>query len=115
MELYTDGKSRSLVVKIVGELDDHVAYSVKGSVDEALERTGAVNLIFDFSRLGFMDSSGIGMIMGRYRTVNALGGKIAVMGASENILKIIAMSGLGDIVLTAETFDDAREELMRDE
>ena len=45
-----------------------------------------------------MDSAGIGMIMGRYRRINAIGGKIYIIGANEDVKRIIGISGLGNIV-----------------
>ena len=55
MELYIVGKYKALVVKIAGELDHHIAAGVREVIDRELQRTGAVNLEFDFGRLGFMD------------------------------------------------------------
>ena len=68
---YTSAKS-ALVVKIEGELDQHSAVELRRSLDERIS-LGCDNLVFDLGRLEFMDSSGIGVIIGRYKNVTALG------------------------------------------
>ncbi len=110
MELYIAGKYKTLVAKIAGELDHHIAAGVRESIDRELQRTGAVNLAFDFSRLSFMDSSGIGVIMGRYKIVTALGGKIIVAGASETVERIINMSGINDLVIMTQNLEETVKE-----
>ena len=66
MELMLMGRYRLLIIKIFGELDQHKASSVRENADRELGRTGAVNVAFNFENVTFMDSSGIGVIMGRY-------------------------------------------------
>lgn len=73
---YTSAKS-ALVVKIEGELDQHSAVELRRSLDERIS-LGCDNLVFDLGRLEFMDSSGIGVIIGRYKNVTALGGRAAI-------------------------------------
>lgn len=114
MELYIAGKYKALVVKIAGELDHHIAAGVREVIDRELQRTGAVNLAFDFGRLGFMDSSGIGVIMGRYKIVSALGGKIVIAGASKAVERIINMSGINELVIMADTLEEGLEEAAAD-
>lgn len=114
MELYIAGKYKTLVAKITGELDHHIAAGVRESIDRELQRTGAVNLAFDFSRVSFMDSSGIGVIMGRYKIVTALGGKVIVAGASESVERIINMSGINELVIMAKNLEEAVKEVAAD-
>lgn len=114
MKLYIAGKHKALVVKIVGDLDDHEAENIREIIDNELQKTGAINLVFDLSRTSFMDSSGLGMIMGRYRTVKALGGKIAVAGASETVERIIKMSRVSDLVIMTQTLEEGLEEVSDD-
>ncbi|MCD8181222.1 MAG: anti-sigma factor antagonist [Firmicutes bacterium] len=110
MELLLSGKYKTLIVKIYGELDDRAAGDVKERVDRELARTGAVNVAFDFGAATFMDSSGIGVIIGRYRVTRALGGRVIIYGASDTIKRIIAMSGIGDIVIIADSLEDGIKE-----
>lgn len=114
MELYIAGKYKALIAKIAGELDHHIAAGVREGIDRELQRTGAVNLAFDFSHVSFMDSSGIGVIMGRYKIVTALGGKIIVAGASEAVERIINMSGINELVIMAKNVEEGLKEVAVD-
>ena len=105
MEISIAGKYRTLVVKLSGDLDHHSAGKLREKIDRELERTGAVNVAFDFGRVSFMDSSGIGLIMGRYKVVHALGGKIVIYGLSENVRRIIEISGIDKLVTTAKNLE----------
>lgn len=105
MEISIAGKYRTLVVKLSGDLDHHSAGKLREKIDRELERTGAVNVAFDFGRVSFMDSSGIGLIMGRYKVVHALGGKIVIYGLSENVRRIIEMSGIDKLATTAKNLE----------
>jgi stage II sporulation protein AA (anti-sigma F factor antagonist) len=115
MELYIIGKYKALIVKIAGELDHHAAAGMREAIDRELQRTGAINLVFDFSRVRFMDSSGIGMIIGRYKIVKSLGGKVVIAGASENTERIIKMSGVTDLLIIAETVEAGLEEVAQND
>lgn len=110
MELYLSGKYRTLVVKVTGELDHHAAAGIRESVDRELSRTGALNVAFDFRAVSFMDSSGIGVIMGRSKITSALGGSVIVYGASENIKRIISMSGLDRLIIMADSLEKGLKE-----
>lgn len=112
MELLISGKYRTLIARICGELDHHVAAEVRESIDRELARTGAVNVAFDFSGVTFMDSSGIGVIMGRYKAAKALGGRIIIYGASDSVKRIISMSGVGTIVTVSDSFEEGVKEAL---
>lgn len=105
MELSISGKYRTLVIKLNGDLDHHSAGKLRERIDRELERTGAINAAFDFTHVSFMDSSGIGLIMGRYKIVHALGGKIVIYGLSDNVRRIIEMSGINKLVITAKNLE----------
>ena len=105
MKLSIIGKYRTLVAELEGDIDHHSAESVRERIDRELKRTGAINLAFDFSRVSFMDSSGIGLVMGRYKIVTALGGKIIIYGLSDRIRRIIEMSGMNNFITTAKNLE----------
>ena len=107
MEVKSLGEKRAVLVKIDGELDHHISNSLRETVDSKLRSTNAVNVLFDFSNVGFMDSSGIGMIMGRYKSVKTLGGSVVVFGQNSQIKRIVKMSGIDKIVKIADSLDDA--------
>ena len=97
MTIELSGEERLLTVRMEGELDHKSAEIIRNSVEKEIRRTGALNIAFDFSGVSFMDSSGIGLIMGRFKTVSSLGGKIILYGMSSNIERIMKMSGIEKI------------------
>lgn len=101
------GEKRALLVTVDGELDHHIAEKIKAEVDDKMRSTNAVNIIFDFSELSFMDSSGLGVIMGRYKKARTLGGKVIVFGVNAGILRIMEMSGLSKIIKLAPNYEKA--------
>ncbi len=97
MVIDLSGEQRLLTVHLDGELDHHSAAKIKSAIEKELRRSGAVNVAFDFSGVSFMDSAGIGMILGRFKTVKSLGGKIIIYGMNREISSIVKMSGLEKI------------------
>lgn len=97
MEIELTGEKKLITVRIDGELDHHTAAEIRERIERELRRTGAVNVAFDFSNVEFMDSSGIGVIMGRYKTVKSLGGRVVIFGMSKEIERIVRMAGVEKI------------------
>lgn len=81
-----------------GEIDHHTASSLRMEIDDAIQRNKPKTLKLDFADVTFMDSSGIGLVMGRFRTVQPFGGKLVVSNLSPQIYKIMQMAGLEKIV-----------------
>ncbi len=77
-----------------GELDHHTAAAMREQVDMAIERSATRLLRLDFSGITFMDSSGIGLVMGRYRLMQARGGSLRVVGVSDRLLRVMRLAGL---------------------
>ncbi len=111
MNIRLIGDKQTLLCSIDGELDHHLAASVRESIDRKLKSTNAVNIIFDFTKVGFMDSSGIGVIMGRYKLSKMLGGKIIIYGAKKQTRRIIEMSGIDKIVKLCDKLEQALEQI----
>ena len=88
----------TLTIKIKGDLDHHLANKIRDKIDREIEKQPPKQLIFDLSDVRFMDSSGIGVIMGRYKKVKAHGGSVAFMGVNDCIDKLVQMSGLLRII-----------------
>ena len=88
----------ALIVRLTGELDHSRAAAVRGEVDELIRKTGTRRLVFDLSGLEFMDSSGIGLIIGRYKLMRRRGGSVAVCGYDGRMDKVFRMAGLYQIV-----------------
>lgn len=101
-----------LVAKVSGELDHHVAACVRTQTDARFVRGRAHNLIFDFSDLNFMDSSGIGVVIGRYKLVKSSGGEVAIVCPSLSVNKILHMSGIPKIMGVYPSFADVPEKLL---
>ena len=97
MTIELSGEQKLLTVRLDGELDHFRVTNIKKTVEDELLKTGAVNIAFDFSGISFMDSSGIGLILGRYKTVKALGGRIVLFGMRPGIERIMRMSGIDKI------------------
>ena len=91
-------QGQSLIVYVTKELDHHAVIDLRATSDKLIQAGNVKHIIFDFSDVDFMDSSGIGLIMGRHKKVMFLGGKTAVTGVGKNIDRIFRMSGLYQIV-----------------
>ena len=87
-----------LTIFLPGELDHHNAEGIKENVDLSVISKGVKRVIFDFQETNFMDSSGIGVIMGRYKMVYLLGGEVWAVHANERMKKILTMSGVTKII-----------------
>ena len=77
-----------------GELDHHSAKLIREEIDAEIERSMANLLILDFRDVTFMDSSGIGLVMGRYRQMQFQGGQVQVVNTSPQIYKVMRIAGL---------------------
>lgn len=101
----------ALVVYLAGEVDQYAAAQMKERIDIEIENSVNHNLIFDLSEVSLMDSSGIGLIVGRYKLINSLGGKVLLCGGSEMINKMIVLSGIGKIVNICKNLEEAQKSL----
>ena len=100
-------KNRNLIVQLTGELDHHTVEGARDKIDRAFARVNAKNIIFDFSGLDFMDSSGIGMVIGRYRQIENQGGRVAAVGVSPEFGRIFEISGLQKLMPCYKDVDEA--------
>ena len=104
-------KSKALVVKVNEEIDHHTCEKLKDKLDVAINLSKIEKLIFDFTGVNFMDSSGVGMIMGRYKAIQKNSGKVAITGTQPTVKKIVKMSGLYKILEEYDTLDLALKQL----
>lgn len=91
-----------LTIYLPDELDHHNAEEIKKKADKLITREHIKYVIFDFAETKFCDSSGIGVIMGRYRKICMLGGEVWAAHANERIRKILKMSGVLKIMQILE-------------
>lgn len=92
IELNVTGEVLTAYLK--GELDHHSAREMRLSLDNAIELNMPQLLILDFSDISFMDSSGIGLVMGRYRSLVKTGAALHITGASPQIYKMMKLAGI---------------------
>ncbi len=90
-----------LIAKLSGEIDHHEAAEIRNDIDSTFAVFGSRHMIMDFSGVSFVDSSGIGVIMGRYRKVAENGGITVICGCSEYLRSILFMVGIFTIVKEA--------------
>ena len=83
-----------MIARLEGEIDHHTAGRIRETIDERMEKTKPRRVELDFSNVSFMDSSGIGLIMGRYKVIHTLGGTLHVVGVTGAMMKIMRLAGL---------------------
>lgn len=93
-----------LAVRILGEIDHHSALGLRQGIDALIVENRPSRLIIDLSRVDFMDSSGLGLILGRYAEVKKLGGDMVVLNPGKNIMKILKLAG-ADRMIKIERLD----------
>jgi stage II sporulation protein AA (anti-sigma F factor antagonist) len=92
----------TVTVRLDGELDQDSATRIRQELDDLIADTHIKRLVLDMQGLTFMDSSGIGVVIGRYRTLSKRGGSVAVCGENAHIQRIMQLSGLYQIVEKAD-------------
>lgn len=107
MQIKLQKKGRTLIAFLSGELDHHSAKNVKEMLENAIEQKAVQNLIFDFTDLSFMDSSGIGVIIGRYKLLSAIGGKVCIICRNQTICRLITLSGLTRLMNVFQSLNEA--------
>lgn len=98
MEMRLEYLGSTLVVKLCGELDQCCAAEVREKIDKEINMHGINNLVIDFGGVTFMDSSGIGVLIGRYKLIKARGGKMLIIRTQPQVDKIIEIAGLKKIM-----------------
>ncbi len=94
MESIFDEKEKLLILKISEEIDDCKVQEIRRKADNEIQRYMPKRVIFDFDKVTFMDSAGIGLIIGRYKFINLIGGKLEMTNLTNSIRKIFEMSGI---------------------
>ncbi len=87
-----------LTIKLKGDLDHHSADEVRGLIDDKIKNEKLNKLVIDFKGLDFIDSSGIGFVIGRYKVIRKRNGVIDIVNANKKVRKILDMSGIGKII-----------------
>lgn len=87
-------ENEKIIICLQGDLDHHSAAIIRAGIDDAILVHRPKTLVFDFGEITFMDSSGIGLVMGRYRLMSSLGGEIIMRNLPPHIKKVMKLAGL---------------------
>ena len=87
-------KDKRLIFEIEEDIDECCVQKIRRRMDNEIQRYMPKEVIFDFSNVSFMDSAGIGLIIGRYKLINMIGGELKIANVNTQIQKIFEMSGL---------------------
>jgi len=98
MELKFEQRNKTLTVSLPSEIDHHSAKPIRQEVDTWISKLKPERVVLDFSAVRFMDSSGIGLILGRYNKAALYGGKVTVECADERTLKLLRLAGIQKLV-----------------
>ncbi len=105
-----------LVAELSGEVDHHMAAALRRVLDDEIRTKAAagtsVHLIFDFREVTFMDSSGIGVVLGRYQTISETGGKVWITGCDPYVKRILEMAGIFIIMTFCGSAEEALKECL---
>ena len=91
-------EDKLLILKITEEIDHHTTQDIRRKADNEITRYMPRKVVFDFNKVSFMDSSGIGMIIGRYKTATMLGGIVEMKNVNPSVQKVLEMSGVLKII-----------------
>ena len=111
MYLKYENKEDKLLVFLVGELDHHSSEEVRNKIDDRIERENITNLIFDFSNVTFMDSSGIGVVIGRYKKISQKGGSLCITNVHGSVKRVFELSGMFKIIKCYDSNEEALENI----
>lgn len=98
MDIRLECLGATLVVKLTGEIDQSCVPEIREKIDGQISLHNINNLIMDFYGVSFMDSSGIGMLLGRYKLIKARGGKMLIIRTQPQVDKVIELAGLKKII-----------------
>ena len=91
-------KDNVLYLEITEEIDHHTTEKVRRLMDNEITRFMPRKIVFDFSKVSFMDSAGIGLLIGRYKLIKLLGGTAEIINTNKSIAKVLEMSGILKII-----------------
>ena len=107
MYLKFDKQNNKLVVYLVGELDHHSAEEVRVKIDDRIDRDNIRSLIMNFKDVTFMDSSGIGVVIGRFKKLQNRNGHVCIVEVNSRVDKVFKLSGLYKIIDSYENLEEA--------
>ena len=106
--MITEKSGEHLIVYLSGEIDHCCAEKLRKEIEDRLRERSIRRLTLDFSRVSFMDSSGVGMLIGRYRTMNERGGSVFARGMQPAVRRLFHLAGLHRIIAEQESESGGR-------
>lgn len=107
MYLKFDKRDDTLIIILMGELDHHSAEEVRVKIDDRIDRDNIRKVILNFRGVTFMDSSGIGVVIGRYKKMQNRNGKLCVTEINKTVNKVFEISGMYKIIEVYGNIDEA--------
>ncbi|MGI6703497.1 MAG: anti-sigma F factor antagonist [Clostridia bacterium] len=107
MELTANITGNILICRVKGELDHHTAEEFRTFVDYNMENNPVKHLLLDLTHLSFMDSSGIGALIGRYKKVSSTGGRVMVVNENKQVSRVFEISGIYEIIKSYSSISKA--------
>ena len=100
---------KRMVIHVPKELDHHTALPIRQQSEEILQYKKIAEIEMDFSQTEFMDSSGIGLVLGRVRKIHPINGKVYLFGGNELIQKMWEMAGILNLVTVLDSIEKVKE------
>ena len=91
-----------LLIEFTEDIDHHLTEEIRRRVHYEIQRLFPRKIVFDFDRVSFMDSAGIGLLLGRYKLALTYGAKIEIINVKNQIKRILDMSGIGKVMTLVE-------------
>ena len=98
MNTQIEYSNKNLYIRLKGDIDHHSAKDIREDIDRALYKYTPETVVIDLSAVDFMDSSGLGLILGRYTKINILGGILKIANPSTKIEEILKMAGADKLI-----------------
>ena len=102
MNVTIESSGNLLIAYLIGEIDHHSSASLREKIDNVIAYKKPKHLILDFKNVSFMDSSGIGLVMGRYRLMQSFKGTVEIRNVTPQTKKLMQLAGLSNIAIIKE-------------
>ena len=110
MGVQITARGKTVCARLTGDIDHHSARDMRCEIDIAVKENDADELILDFSSVTFMDSSGIGLVMGRYKLMNERQGRLVIAKTPGYISKVMRVAGMNRLAKIVEDYELPPEE-----
>ena len=102
MNVTIEASGSLIIAYLIGEIDHHSSAALREKIDDVIMFKKPKHLILDFKNVSFMDSSGIGLVMGRYRLMQSFKGTLEIRNVTKQTKKLMELAGLGSIAIIKE-------------